>query len=162
MRRDGLEPIQPHYPKIKRPYHLFDILLKISQLKMRVWSPENLLVGGGGEIMHNSQFLTHPHLAKSDFKFTHLGIKNVRITSLKRMFQRLRACRVFAILQRLQGWMGDCSRALVTTPLGPINSPRLLEHQVMAARALKLQPGLTALTLPQLELWTCRAHSWVP
>lgn len=28
--------------------------------------------------------------------------------------------------------MGDCSRALVTTPLGPINSLRLLEHQVMA------------------------------
>lgn len=41
--------------------------------------------------------------------------------------------------------MGDCSRALVTTPLGPINSQRLLEHQVMANQALKLQPGLTAL-----------------
>lgn len=58
--------------------------------------------------------------------------------------------------------MGDCSKALVTTLLGPINSQRLLEHQVMANQALKLQLGLSALILPQLELWTSRAHSWVP
>lgn len=43
--------------------------------------------------------------------------------------------------------MGDCSRALVTTPLGPINPARLLEHQVMANQALKLQPGLTLATV---------------
>ncbi|TNN54002.1 hypothetical protein EYF80_035770 [Liparis tanakae] len=36
----------------------------------------------------------------------------------------------------------------------------LLEHQVMAEQALKLQPGLTVLILPQLELRTSRAHSW--
>ncbi|KAI9544648.1 hypothetical protein NQZ68_001521 [Dissostichus eleginoides] len=31
----------------------------------------------------------------------------------------------------------------MTTLLGPINSQRLLEHQVMANQALKLRPGLT-------------------
>lgn len=36
MWRDGLEPVQPHYPKIYSLGRilLFDVLLKISQLKM--------------------------------------------------------------------------------------------------------------------------------
>lgn len=80
---------------------------------------------------------------------------------LKWLLRHLWGCRVFALSLWLQGWMGDCSRVLMTTPVGPINSPRLLEHQVMANQALNLQPGLTALTLPQLQLRTSRAHSWV-
>lgn len=63
---------------------------------------------------------------------------------------------------RLQGWMGDCSGVLMMSPLGLVNSARLLEHQVKDNQVLKLQPGLAVLTLPQLRLRTSRAHSWVP
>lgn len=48
------------------------------------------------------------------------------------------------------------------SPLGLVNSARLLEHQVKDNQVLKLQPGLAVLTLPQLRLRTSRAHSWVP
>lgn len=40
MRRDGLEPVQPHNPKIYWPHsqgsiHLFEVLLKISQFEKK-------------------------------------------------------------------------------------------------------------------------------
>lgn len=48
------------------------------------------------------------------------------------------------------------------TPPRLVNSAWLLEHQVKDNQVVKLQPGLTVLTLPQLGLRTSRAHSWVP
>lgn len=44
-RRDALEPVQPHYPKIYSLYlqgniHIFDVLLKISLLKKQ-FTPES-------------------------------------------------------------------------------------------------------------------------
>lgn len=62
----------------------------------------------------------------------------------------------------LQGWMGDCLGVLMMTLPRLINSTWLLEHQVKDNQVLVLQPGLTVLTLPQLQLRTSRAHSWVP
>lgn len=66
MRRDGLEPVQPHNPKIYWPHsqgsiHLFEVLLKISQFdkKKGVCSPESLNVGGRGQIIDKYQSLTY-------------------------------------------------------------------------------------------------------
>lgn len=50
----------------------------------------------------------------------------------------------------------------LTTPLGLINSPRLLEHQVTANRGPDAaKTGPTAATLPQFQFRTSGAHSWV-
>lgn len=125
MRRDGLKPVQPHYPKISRPYsrgskHWFDGPL------LKIFSKANWFPG-------------YPHGPFSK-------------------------CRMLASTSppRLEGWMGDCSGVLMTTPSGLINSAWLLEHQVKDNQVVKLRPGLTVLTLPQLRLRTSRAHSWVP
>lgn len=150
MRRDGLEPVRPHCPKIYWPYshgstHLFDALPKMSQLKTSVCSQDQ-----------NLKIWIY-------FQFSNPEVSIIVLITIffKWLLRHLWDCRVFALSLWLQGWMGDCSRVLMTTPVGPINSPRLLEHQVMANQALNLQPGLTALTLPQLQLRTSRAHSWV-
>lgn len=52
--------------------------------------------------------------------------------------------------------------SFLTTPLGLINSPRLLEHQVTANRGPDAaEAGPTASTLPQFQFRTSGAHSWV-
>lgn len=52
--------------------------------------------------------------------------------------------------------------SFLTTPLGLINSPRLLEHQVTANRGPDAaKAGPTASTLPQFQFRTSGAHSWV-
>lgn len=62
--------------------------------------------------------------------------------------------------------MGDewviVAGSFLTTPLGLINSARLLEHQVTANRGPDVaKTGPTASTLPQFQFRTSGAHSWV-
>lgn len=122
MRRDGLEPVQPHYPKIFRPYSRgsmcwVNVLLKIPLLK--IFSKANW-------------FLWYSNGPYHHFK----------MASCKR-----RAICPYTPSPWLQGWMADCLGVLMTTPPRLINSAWLLEHQVKDNQVLKLQPGLTVLTL---------------
>lgn len=163
MRRDGLEPAQPHYPKIYWAIFTGEYTLiwcSSQNFTLENWSllSENLNVGGGVQIMF-SLFIYQLYFKFSILKQKRNGL-NYFTSHFKNSFSQ--HLWVFASLPWLRGWMADCSRALVTTLPGPINSRSLLEHQVMANSALKLQPGLTVLILPQLELRTSRAHSWVP
>lgn len=168
MRRDGLKPVQPHNPKIYQ-LHLWDNIsvfgvLKISKLKMQfaclrfsIYMGKKNPTGFVVSFMKNIYFTKTPAPLQAPKTITCCYFPH------EAFFIFLQVdCRVFALSLWLQGWMDDCSLALVTTLLGPINSASLLEHQVMANQALKRQPGLTVLIFPQLELRTSRVHSWVP
>lgn len=122
---------------------------KVSQSKMRACSSPNLNVGRGEKVLHNSTSLksgaSQDHVF--NFRFSNLAHLELFVSS----FWTLGAAeRSLPRCGSRDEWL-VCWRALVTTPPGPINSQRLLEHQVMANQAQKLLPDLTTPTLRQLE-----------